>query len=178
MIRPVVRNDAIPERAIDDVVSPTVKALGNGAHGFLAERYEIRIAPHETDEFPVGRYLQQIARQQRAFVAGALRPVHRRAAFEVTADADERETRRYFLGLLRPQLETRSGSHDPALVGGVQMDRNAAKRRAPIHHRRVIVRMRNRNRLESAKRLDDFNGRIVDQADAVPQHVAVRRAHQ
>src|SRR5437588_10123013 len=92
--RPVVRNDAIPERAIDDVVLPTVKALGNGAHGFLAERYEIRIAPHETDEFPVGRYLQQIARQQRAFVAGALRPVHRRAAFEVTADTDERETRR------------------------------------------------------------------------------------
>jgi hypothetical protein len=36
--------------------------------------------------------------------------------------------------------------------------------------------MRNRDRLEPAKGIDDVDNGVVDQADAVPQHVAVRGA--
>src|ERR1700739_10416 len=60
----------------------------------------------------------------------------------------------------------------------MQIDRNIAEGGAPFRHRRIIMRMRNRDRLQTAETVDDLDHRVVDQADAVPQHIALRRPHQ
>src|SRR5215470_141280 len=54
----------------------------------------------------------------------------------------------------------------------------AAEGAAPIDHRGVEMRMRDRDRLEPAEALDHRDGRIVEQRDAVPEHIACWREHK
>jgi len=60
----------------------------------------------------------------------------------------------------------------------VLMDRHAAERVAPLDHRGIVVRVRDRDAGDAAKGAHDLDGGVVDEADAVPQDVAVRRADQ
>src|SRR5262245_62301782 len=57
------------------------------------------------------------------------------------------------------------------------MDR-AAKGLRPFIHRRIKMRMRNRDRLQTAEALDETHGRVVERCNAVPQQVAPFRLHQ
>src|SRR6201999_1044089 len=61
--------------------------------------------------------------------------------------------------------------------GRVKMDR-AIEGVRPLNHRRVKMRMRDADRLEAAEGLDRRDRRSIQERDAVPQDVAVRRAHQ
>src|SRR5712692_5985630 len=58
------------------------------------------------------------------------------------------------------------------------MDRHAAERAAPFHHGGVEMRMRDADPLEAAEPVDQRDGGVVEDRDAIPQHVAVRRQHQ
>src|SRR5262249_7297602 len=71
-----------------------------------------------------------------------------------------------------PQFDRRIGTHDPLLVAGMEMDRNAAERTAPLHHGGVEVRMRYADCLQAAETLDQRDRCRVEHGDAVPQDVA------
>ena len=68
-------------------------------------------------------------------------------------------------------------THDPIGVGGVQVHR-AAKGARPILHAGVVMRMRDRDRLQAAQGANQHFGRIVQQRNAVPENVAPRGAQQ
>src|SRR3981081_1621168 len=53
----------------------------------------------------------------------------------------------------------------------MKINRNAAECPAPVDHRRVVVRMRDRDGPEAADTPDQIDHYIADQADTVPQHV-------
>ena len=59
------------------------------------------------------------------------------------------------------------GPHDPLAVVLVQQDR-AVERTPPLDHRRVVVRVRDRDRVQRADAVDRL---VVEQRDAVPQDV-------
>ena len=99
-------------------------------------------------------------------------PVQDRAAAEVPAAADQRQAVAEVERLAVPVLDRRVRAHDPLGVGGVQVDR-AVEALRPLDHRRVVVRMRDRDRREPAAALDLGGGRVVEQRDAVPQQVRV-----
>ena len=75
-------------------------------------------------------------------------------------------------------LTAGSGRMIHCLSAGMQMDRHVAEGAAPFHHRGVVVRVRDRDPGEAAERLDDRDRRRVEERDAIPQHVALRGAHQ
>src|SRR6516225_1895076 len=58
------------------------------------------------------------------------------------------------------------------------MDGHAAEGAAPLHHARIEVRMRDGDSFEPAKTIDQCDGRGIQHRDAVPQHVAGRRADE
>ena len=60
----------------------------------------------------------------------------------------------------------------------MQVDRGAAEGPAPFHHRRVIVRVRDRDLGNPAQFLHPRDRRVVDQPDAIPQNVPPRRLDQ
>ena len=103
--------------------------------------------------------------------AAALRPMQHRAAGEMAAAADQRDAARERQRVAVPQLDRRIGPHDPLAIGGMQMDRRVEGMR-PFHHRRIIMRMGNGDADEAAEAFDDGDGGLVEQRDAVPQHVA------
>ncbi len=63
------------------------------------------------------------------------------------------------------------------LISLVEIDRHVEVL-GPCYHRCVIVRMRNRDGLQSAEALNGCNGLIVKQRDAVPEEVPLLCLHQ
>ncbi len=68
-------------------------------------------------------------------------------------------------------------AHGPLPVGRVQPD-GCIERRGKLDHRGVIVRVGDRNSGQAAECAHDLDRRVVDEADAVPQDISLRRAHQ
>ena len=93
-------------------------------------------------------------RQQRPAAVRAVRPVQHRAAGEVAAAADQGEARRDLAGVAVPEHDRPIVAHDPLAVGGMEIDRHAAERAAPVHHRGVVVRVGDRDAAHAAERLD------------------------
>ena len=61
----------------------------------------------------------------------------------------------------------------------VSMQVNARRERArPFHHRRIEMRMRDRDSIDATKSFDHRYGCIVESGDAVPQNIAVFRAQE
>src|SRR5262245_61866035 len=60
----------------------------------------------------------------------------------------------------------------------MQMDACIAKRAAPIDHCRVVMRMRDGNRLNTAQRLNLQFRLLIEQTQAVPKKIPLRRANQ
>ena len=73
-----------------------------------------------------------------------------------------------------PEPDPGVRAHHPRPIVGVQPDRRTPERPAPLDHRAVEMRMRDRDPAEPARRLDHPHRRIVDQADAVPEQVPSR----
>ncbi len=63
------------------------------------------------------------------------------------------------------------------LVRGVQIDRRV-KGAAPFDHGRIIVGVRNCDGGNPAQRFHSSHRRLIDQADTIPQQVALWRLHQ
>ena len=77
-----------------------------------------------------------------------------------------------------PEPDARVRPHHPGPLRLVQVDRRPAERPAPFHHRRVIMRVRDRDLGDPAQLLHLLNRRVVQEPDAVPQDVAALRLDQ
>ena len=108
-------------------------------------------------------------------VAG--RPVQHRAAGEVPAAADQREAVAEVERPAAPEAQGGVLAHRPAPRRLVQVHR-AVEAVRPLHHRRVVVRVRDRDRGEPAAALDLGGRVVVEQRHAVPQQVAVAERHE
>ena len=124
--------------------------------------------------------LDRVAGEQRARAAGAGRPVQDAAAGEMPAAADERQTapRQGIRRLALPEEDRVVGPRDPRAVVAVEEDRHAAKGAAPLRHPGVEVRVGDGDRRQTAALLDRGDRVVVDEADAVPEHVAGRGLDQ
>src|SRR5256885_9418861 len=96
----------------------------------------------------------------------------------MTAAADERHVWQERERLALPKFDRWIWPHDPVAIGSVKMDRHVAEGPAPFHHARIEMRVRDADRGEPAETPDQRHGRGVQHCDRVPQHVAVRRAHE
>ncbi|HMN59354.1 MAG TPA: hypothetical protein PJ988_03270 [Anaerolinea sp.] len=81
------------------------------------------------------------------------------------------------MSLALPEGHRRVGVHDKFAVGGVQVD-GRVESAAPLDHRRVIVRVRDGDGRDAPQGFYVGEGGLVQQADAVPQHVAIGSVHQ
>ena len=60
----------------------------------------------------------------------------------------------------------------------MQENWSVIERGAPLEHRAVIMRMRNCDAAQSAEAGNQFDGRVVDQRNAIPKKIAVRRSQE
>jgi len=90
---------------------------------------------------------------------------------------DQREPRAHLPGLSLPEDDRRVRAHHPRAVSGVQVDRRVEDAR-PLDHGGVIVGVRDGDGGNPAHTADRRDRRLVEQADAIPEHVAARRPHQ
>src|SRR5215469_3469904 len=91
--------------------------------------------------------------------------------------ASQRHSSRELLAFASPELHVSIGPHYPGAVVGMDVNR-AIESVRPIDHHGVKVRVRNRNRAKSSECLNEFREAIVQQRNAVPEHVTVTPAHQ
>src|SRR3979409_1878480 len=82
------------------------------------------------------------------------------------------------MSLPGPRHDRRMRPGDPLPVVAMQIDRNAAERLAPVGHRAIKMRMRNRDRLEAAERPDVFDRLCGRQGNAIPEHAAIGLTNQ
>src|SRR6266516_744615 len=74
-----------------------------------------------------------------------------------------------------PKLNARSrgrGTHDPLAISSVQ-EYLRVKMVGPIDHRCVKVWMRDRNRTEATARVDFGSGLVIEEGDAIPEHISI-----
>src|SRR5580698_9035623 len=95
----------------------------------------------------------------------------------MTGAVQQRDARQQLLAGAIPKLDGWIRSHHPLLVADMLMDRRV-ERVAPLDHRGIIMRMRDRDAGDTAQQAYDLDRGIIDEADAVPHYVAVRRTHQ
>ena len=76
------------------------------------------------------------------------------------------------MGFALPETDCGVGALDPLAIVFVQVDGDAAEGLAPLDHRRVVVRVRDGYRGNSAQGFDKRDGVGIDEADAVPKNVA------
>ena len=100
------------------------------------------------------------------------------AALEMSAAMNQGDARRQLVLGSFPKLDRVPSPHYPFPIGRVQENRGVIERGAPLLHRAVVMRMRNRDAAQSAEAGNQFDGGIVDQGDAIPKKIAVRRLQQ
>jgi hypothetical protein len=86
----------------------------------------------------------------------------------MAAAADQRHARQQLVGVAPPVPHARVGAHDPARIVGMGVDGHAAEGAAPLAERGVEVGMRDGDGIQPAEALDEGDGDLVDQRDAVP----------
>ncbi len=109
---------------------------------------------------------------KRAAAGGAFRPMQHGAAGKMAAAADQGRAIGQRQRIAVPEFYRRIRPHDPLAVAGVQIDRDVEGMR-PFDHRSVIMRMRDRDADQPAQCLDDGDSGVVEERNAVPQHVAL-----
>jgi len=105
-------------------------------------------------------------------------PMQHRSTRKMPAAADQRDALLQLESFALPELDAAIRLPHPFGVIGVEINRHVPERLTPIDKRRVEVRMRNRDGAQSAKPIDDSNGGVINQRDAIPQDVTFRRAQQ
>src|SRR5207342_2879704 len=143
----------------------------------LRQWKKIWIAAHEGKPFAVLGDGQNISRANDAAAARSSRPVNDGAARKVPAAADQSDAIPKLKRATLPQLDRRPFPHDPFLIGGMEMDR-AAESLRPFIHRRVEMRVRDRDRFQAPEALDETHCRGIERRNAVPEQVAALRLHQ
>ena len=96
----------------------------------------------------------------------------------MTAAADQAQPVPQLHLLAVPEANVRVGPHHIRAIPGVQVNRNAAERLAPLHHARVVVRVRDGDRSQPSGIRNRFDRFVVEQRDAVPEQIASGCPHQ
>ena len=105
-----------------------------------------------------------------------VRPVQDGAALEVSSQPNQRKARPDRLGVPLPELHRGVRPRHPLTISRMQVDRYSPERAAPLHHRGVVVRVGDRDARDAAHALQQIDRGVIDQREALPQHVAGRRA--
>src|SRR5262249_4767689 len=113
-----------------------------------------------------------------ALSPGSRGPMQHRSAREVPAATDQRDPLLQLESLALPELDAAMRLPHPFAIVGVEIDRYAPKRLAPVDKRRVEVWMRNGDCAQSAKPVDQRDRGVIDQRDAIPQDISVRRTQE
>src|SRR4051794_38341538 len=92
------------------------------------------------------------------------------------AAADERQTapRHRFRTIALPEGNRLVGTGNPGAVVGMKEHRHATAGAAPLRHPGEEVRVGDGDRRQTAPTLDLVDRVVIDEADAVPQHIAGR----
>src|SRR6476469_4655387 len=77
-----------------------------------------------------------------------------------------------------PKSKTHVVPHDPFSVSLMEIYRDTVEGPAPFNHRRVKVRVTNRDCTQTAESIDQLRHSLIHQADAVPEHITARRANE
>src|SRR5260370_5412443 len=104
--------------------------------------------------------------------------MHDRAAGEMPAGADQNNVVGNPMAFSRPRHDGGMRPRDPLAIVAVQINRHAAERLAPVGDRAVVMRMRDRDRLQSAERPDVVDRLARDEGNAIPHYDALRLRHQ
>ena len=107
----------------------------------------------------------------------AVRPVQDRAAGEVDARPPEGPAGQHLDRIAVPEHHVPAPLH-PLFVAGVDVDRHPAERLAPVDHRAVVVRVRDRDGATPPSSCTAANRGVVEIGDAVPQQVSALARHQ
>src|SRR5438034_4381852 len=170
----------LPPAAVDVIEGEWFDSLDDVPYCRGSKRNKIWIASHEADVTAILHHGNDVAREQRAFApaaAGLRWPMQHSAAFEMSAAVDQCEIIPERKGCSFPKLNTRSrvrGTHDPFAIGSMQKYLRVETFR-PFDHRRVKVRMRNRDRADTAARVHLGNRVVVEESDAIPEQISSGR---
>ena len=96
------------------------------------------------------------------------------AARKMPADVDDFHSVPERLFVAIPEADVFAPVHDPLLVGSMDVD-GAIERLGPVVHVAVVMRVRKTDRAQSASRLDELDGGLIQQGDAVPKDVSTLR---
>ena len=113
--------------------------------GRRVERDVVGIALHEADLLRVHADLRLVAGHERTAAARAGRPEQDLVALEMSSGADQRQAAEQRLALALPEADARVRAHHPGPLGLVDVNRCVAEGATPLDHRRVIVRVRDRD---------------------------------
>src|SRR2546421_395133 len=174
---PIRGDDPAPPPAVDPVEGEGPQPLHDPRDRALGQGDEVGVAPHEADVAAVLDHRGRVAHEKGPLSVCSSFPVEDRAPLEVPAGLNQRHTGGE-LHAIRPESDGGVVSHHPLPVGLGDVDRGSAERAAPLHHRSVEVRMRERDGRDPPAVPELLHDVAVDQADAVPQHVAVGRGNQ
>jgi nucleotide-binding universal stress UspA family protein len=172
----VVHDHPPPPAAVHPVEGESLGPAGDVEHSSFIEWNEVWVAPHEAHPVAVGDHSDGVAGEQRAAALRPGRPVQDCRAIEVAADPGERQPR-HWLRLVIEQLDARRGPLNPLLVCARDQDASA-EGVGEFDIGGVEMRVRHADGANPAELGDPSPGGLVQQRGAVPQHVALRGAHQ
>ena len=124
------------------------------------------------DVAPVGDHLHDVAGEQRA----ALGPVQHLRALVVAAAADERQPAAEVVRLARPRSEPPGRAAAPTSARPRAAWIGQRERVRPLDHRRVVVRVRDRDRREAALGRDALDDLVVEVRRCSPRARCRRRS--
>jgi len=168
-------NNAGPEGAVEAVVGPRLEVSSDGADLRGVEGDIVGVAPHETDPAWIGTNLGLVAGEEDAAAFGAVAPMEDLESVEMAGGVDEREPFGEFVRGAGPKADDGVGALDPWSVSFVEMDRGVVEGAAPFDHRAVVVRVRDGDGGDTAESADGADGFFIEETDAIPEDVAVRR---
>src|SRR3954467_6737341 len=93
------------------------------------------------------------------------------AAGKMAAEPDDSYTGHDRDGLALEQVDGRIRPHDPASIVGVEVNRGS-EGASPVLHPGVVVRVRDHDSREATERVYDLFRGLIEQGQAVPEHVA------
>ena len=117
------------------------------------ERNQVRITSHEARIAAILHDLNDVAGEQCAFAVCTGLPMQHRAALEMSAAIDQCQTIPQRKRCSFPKSDARTLAHHPLAIGSVQKYLRIESPR-PIHHRRVIMRMRDHDGADTAARVE------------------------
>jgi len=129
----------------------------------------IGVAVHEANMLAVGHHLQDITGEQCSSLIGPIRPVQNRAAIKMSAHIIDREIPKKLLQRPFSEVNVFMRVLYPLPIVFVDEDRDIPKCLAPLHHRSVIMVMRDGDCIEAAQIVNKTNRPFINEADTIPQ---------